>query len=115
MFKAATRNVYEVPGVRPATTSEVVASAVEMPSCATPLMYGVTRYEPIGAPPSSAGAVQLSRAWPTPAVATTLVGAPGLLVVRATGTVTVTGSVAGPTPAEFTAWTVNVYVWPGVS
>jgi hypothetical protein len=55
-------------------------------------------------PPLLAGAVQLTVAWPLPAVALTAVGAPG--VVR--GVTAAEGDEAGPVPARLLAVTLTV-------
>jgi hypothetical protein len=62
-------------------------------------------------PPSDDGAVQLTVACAFPAVALTLVGAPG----TAAGVTAVDGFDARPVPIELVAVTVNVYAVPFVS
>jgi hypothetical protein len=62
--------------------------------------------------PPFTGAVQLTVAWPSPAAATTLLGAPG--AVGALGVTAFEGLEAGPLPTEFVAVTVNVYAVPFV-
>lgn len=64
-----------------------------------------------GEPPSPAGAVQLTTAEPTPAVAVPMTGAPGTV----TGAVGVTSSEradSGPVPSVLIAATENVYAVP---
>ncbi len=63
------------------------------------------------APPFEAGAVQLTLAWPLPAVAVTPVGAPA----RPYGVTELDGADTGLVPAEFVAVTVNVYAVPVIS
>ena len=55
-------------------------------------------------PPFEVGAVQVTVAWPLPAVAVTLVGAPG----GAAGVTVLEAAEAGPVPAELVAVTVKV-------
>jgi hypothetical protein len=64
----------------------------------------VTVYPVIALPPLSAGAVQLTPAEAFPAVAVTLVGAPGTAI----GVTLLDAAEAGPSPAAFVATTVNV-------
>lgn len=71
-------------------------------------IYGVIVYPVMAKPPFDAGAVQLTLAWPLPAVATTFVGAPGTVP-------TLTAfewADSAPVPAVLIALTVNVYVDP---
>ena len=63
----------------------------------------------IGLPPL-AGAVQVTLADPLPAVAVTLVGAPG--GVGAVGVTALDCEDVGPVPTALVALTVNVYVAP---
>ena len=62
----------------------------------------------MGLPPSSAGGVQLTLADAFPAVAITLVGAPGGPV----GMTLFEAGEAGPVPAALVAVTANVYAVP---
>ena len=55
-------------------------------------------------PPLDVGAVQVTVAWPLPAVAATLVGAPG----AAAGVTLLEAAEAAPVPAELVAVTVKV-------
>jgi hypothetical protein len=55
-------------------------------------------------PPSEDGAVQLTAAWPSPAIALTPVGAPG----TAAGVTEFDGPEAGLSPIAFVATTVKV-------
>jgi hypothetical protein len=64
-------------------------------------------------PPSSLGAVQLTRAALDPPMAVTPVGAAG--PVMAVGTTAAEAADAGPDPLGFEACTVKVYDAPGVS
>ena len=75
---AVTVNVYAVPSVSPVTVA-VVAGGVPvtvLDAWAVLPTYGVTVYEVIAAPPLL-GAVQLTTAVPSPALAPIPVGAPG--------------------------------------
>jgi len=65
----------------------------------------------MAAPPLEAGAVHVTVACPFPAVALTLVGAPG----GAAGVTLLDGTEAGLLPAQLAAVTVKVYVVPLVS
>src|SRR5919204_3152647 len=76
-------------------------------------MYGVTVYPVIGLPPSSLGAVQLTRAALDPGVAVTPVGASG--AARARGVTGPDAAETGPEPAGLEACTLKVYCVPGVS
>ncbi len=55
-------------------------------------------YEVIDAPPVNAGAVNATEAWATPAVPTTLVGAPGAAAVTVKDLVTVVAALYEPLP-----------------
>ena len=105
-FVVITTTVYSVPFVSPVRTHDVAPNV----SHSAPPGVACAVYPVIGAPPSSAGGVQLIVAIPLPAVAVTAVGAPG----RPDG-VTVTGVDAGPSPSAFVATTVTVYSVPFVS
>ena len=65
----------------------------------------------MAAPPFEAGAVQLTVACASPAVAMTLVGAPGTVA----GVTAADGADAGPVPTTLAAVTVKVYAVPLVS
>ena len=67
----------------------------------------------IGEPPSD-GAVQVTTADASPAVALTLVGAAGT-VGAAVGVIELEAAEAGPVPTALAADTVNVYEVPSVS
>ena len=67
----------------------------------------------MGAPDD--GAVQLTLALPTPAVAVTLPGAVGTPGGGAVGVTAEDGALAGPVPTAFTAATVKTYGVPSVS
>jgi hypothetical protein len=67
----------------------------------------VTVYPVIDAPPSDAGALNVTVAWVLPATAEIAVGAPGT-VAGATGVTAFEGPLADPIPTEFVAVTVNV-------
>ena len=58
-------------------------------------------------PPSLAGAVQVTVACASPAVAVPMVGAPGA-VVTAVGVTELDAAEAGPVPTELVAFTVKV-------
>ena len=62
-------------------------------------------------PPSLAGAVQVTVAEESPAIAVTPVGAPGIVI----GVTALDAAETGPTPAGLVAVTVNVYVEPFTS
>ena len=64
-----------------------------------------------GEPPLDAGGLQDTDACESPAVATTLVGAPGT-VAGADGVTAFDAPDAGPVPTAFAAVTVNVYDVP---
>ena len=55
----------------------------------------------MGDPPVEVGGTQLMTAWPTPGVAVTVIGEPGVV----TGTTLVESDEAGPVPAAFVATT----------
>ena len=59
-------------------------------------------------PPSEVGSVQLTVAWPAPATAVPMVGAPGA-VSTAVGVTALECADAVPVPMTLTAATVNVY------
>ena len=64
----------------------------------------VTTYPEIGEPPVSVGAVQVTTARPSPAVALTVVGAPGTVA----GVIAVEAVEASEVPVTVVATTVNV-------
>ena len=99
-FIATTVKVYSVSLVRPVTVA-VVAPVV---SAVTPPGEEVTVYFVIAEPPLLVGAVHDTEASPLPAVAVTLVGAPG--TVR--GVTAFEASAASESPAVLVATTVNV-------
>jgi hypothetical protein len=101
-FVAVTVNVYAVPFARPVTVQGEVA---HVPVCPPD---EVAVYEVIAEPPSLAGAVKLTVAWPLPAVAVPIVGAPGALRTRTL----LDAADAALEPTEFTATTVKVYDVP---
>ena len=68
----------------------------------------------IGLPPSDPGAVQLTVADPSPAVAPTPLGAPGT-VAGATGVTALEAADSGPAPTLLIAATVKVYAVPLVN
>lgn len=74
---AATVNVYAVPLERPLTVT-LVARKTVFGVCASSPMYGVTMYEVMALPPF-AGALQVTVALSSPALAVTPVGAAGLV------------------------------------
>ncbi len=74
--------------------------------CAFEPMNGVTVYLVIVLPPLLVGAVQLTVADATPAVAVTPVGAPG--TPGPLGVTAFDGDEAGPSPVALVAVTVNV-------
>ena len=61
----------------------------------------------IGLPPSEVGAVQVTLAWASPAVAVTALGAPGT-ARGASGVTLFEAAEAGPLPMALAAVTVNV-------
>lgn len=100
-FVAVTVNVYAVPFVKPLTVAEVV-----LPLTVADTLPGdeVTVYDVIDAPPLEVGADQLTEACPLPAVAPTLVGAPGGPI----GVTMLEGDDAALVPAELVAVSVKV-------
>ena len=114
LFTAATVNVYSVFLERPVNVYEVEVDPVDCVVVVESLVVvAVTEYSVMLAPPSDAGAVQLTEAVPlvVPALAVTEVGASGAVVV-------VTLFEADeyvPVPAAFTAATWKVYVVPAES
>jgi hypothetical protein len=100
-FVAVTVNVYLTPFVKPVTVNGLAA-----PVAVSPPGDAVTVYEVIADPPFDAGALNVTVAWPFPAVAAPALGAPG--TVGGTDGVTVfDGADAGPVPTLFVAVTVN--------
>ena len=98
-FVAVTEQLYTVPFVSPVTTSgDAAPLALKAPQVAV--------YEVIGDPPLDAGGVKAIVACALPAVALTIVGAPG----TAAGVTLFDKDEAGPVPTAFVAFTVNVYV-----
>ena len=70
-------NVYASPSVRPPTSNRVASVFDGAPSTFVVVSCAVTVYETTGPPPFTAGTSQLTAATPSPAAATTVVGAPG--------------------------------------
>jgi len=96
---AVTMKVYAVPLARPPTViGEAGPLAVKPPG------DDVTVYDVIGVPPLERGGANATVACALPAVATTLVGAPG----NAAGATLFEGADAGPVPTAFVAVTVKV-------
>jgi len=81
---------------------------LDPPEAVTPPGVEVTVYEVIGLPPSDAGGLKLTVAWPLPAVAVAPVGAPGAVAAGAVGVTLFEGADSGPLPTLLVAWTVNV-------
>ena len=104
---AVTEEVYDVPFASPVTAALVPVTAKLADGAAG---VTITVYAVIALPPLLAGTVQLTAADPTPAVATTPVGASGTVI----GVTAADAWDAGPVPAAFTAATVNVYEVPFV-
>ena len=103
---ADTVNVYVVPFVRPGTVVEVAGGVPVTVTgvCAVVPMYGVTVYLVSVLPPLLVGAVQLTVAWPLPAVAVTPVGVPG----SPFGVTALDGDESGPVPFAVVADTLKV-------
>jgi hypothetical protein len=102
---AATVKVYAVAFAKPATAHGLAGQAVVAPpGCA------VMRKPVMGSPPVAAGAVKLTAADASPAMADTAVGAPGTVA----GVTAADGVDSGPSPALFVACTVTVYAVPFV-
>ena len=111
-FVADTLNVYVVPFVSPVTVVEVAGGLPVTVTgvCAVVPTYGVTVYLVSVLPPLLVGAIQLTVAWPLPAVAVTPVGAPG----RPFGVTALDADESGPVPFAVVADTLNVYAVPFV-
>jgi hypothetical protein len=104
-FVAVTENVYVVPLTSPVTViGEPLLEAVKPP------VLEVAVYVVIADPPLLAGAVNVIVAEPFPAVAETLVGAPGVVA----GVTEFEVAEAVLVPVAFVAVTVNVYAVPFV-
>ena len=103
---AVTVNVYVVPFVSP-----VIVNGDEPPVAVKPPVLEETVYIVIGELPSLAGALKVMVAWPLPAVAVPIVGAPGTVA----GTIELLGLEAMLVPTLLVAVTVNVYVVPLVN
>jgi hypothetical protein len=71
-----------------------------------PSGLAVTVYDVIGEPPSEAGAVQVTVACPSPAVALTSVGASGAVLLL--GVTAADGSLGAESPTALLATTVKV-------
>jgi hypothetical protein len=100
-FVAVTVNVYAVPLARPFTVIDVQGAA-QVP--VMPEGDDVAVNSVIAAPPFEAGALKLTLAWPLPAVAVPIVGAPGTVI----GVTLFDAAEGDPSPARFVAVTVNV-------
>ena len=89
--------------------SPVTVKEVAVPGPVAIILPGldVTVYPVIGEPPVDAGAVKLTVACASPAVAVPMVGAPGG-TGAATGVTVFEGDEAGPVPIELVAFTVKV-------
>jgi hypothetical protein len=87
--------------------SPVTVIAPPDPDAVCPPGEAVTVYEVIAAPPSEAGGANATVAWPFPAMAVTLVGAPGAIGVVPGKTVFDT---ADGTLSPSTLWAVTVNV-----
>jgi hypothetical protein len=85
----------------------VTATGLLAPVAVVPPGLAVTRYAVTGEPPFEDGATKLTDAAPSPAVATTFVGAPGW-VVAALGVTGLDGFEGEDLPAAFVAVTANV-------
>ena len=104
---AVTVNVYAVPLVRPVT---VMGDAVPATESAPGLE--VTVYPVITDPPSASGAVKVTLACPSPAVAIPIAGAGG--GVETSGVTLLDGADLALVPNALLAVTVNVYAVPSV-
>lgn len=82
-----------MPIVKPVTTI-----GLDEPEAANPPGLEVTVYEVINAPPVNAGTVNATEACATPAVPTTLVGAPGAAAATVKDLVTVVAALYEPLP-----------------
>ena len=61
--------------------SSVIVIGLDVPVAVIPPEEAITVYDVIALPPSDAGAAKDTVAWPLPAVADTLVGAPGAKMI----------------------------------
>ena len=105
---ATTTNVYAVPFVRPVTVAvRVVPPTVTV----APPGLAVTRYSVVSIPPVEDGAAQLTIACALPAIAVTLVDAPGTVA----GVTTLDALEDAPAPTALIPTTVKVYAVPLVS
>ena len=100
LLVAVTVNVYAVPLVSPVTVA--VRSPLDQ-LAVWPLGLAVTLYPVIAEPPSEDGALQATVDWLWPAVAETLVGAPGTVA----GVTELDALDDAPVPILFVAATVN--------
>jgi hypothetical protein len=91
--------------VNPVTTHGLPGQVAVLPAG-----EDVTVYEVMAAPPSLAGGVKLTLAWPSPAVAEAPVGAPG----AEAGVTAVEALDSAELPWLLVACTVNVYAVPSV-
>ena len=99
-FVAVTVKVYAVPLVRP-----VIVIGDSPPDAVNPPVFEVTVYDVIVALPSLPGGLNVIVAWPFPAVAVPIVGAPGTVA----GEIELLAFDAVLVPTAFVAVTVNVY------
>jgi hypothetical protein len=116
---ARTRKLYAVPLVRPLMVAlrAVPGIALSVRRTVPVPLRTCTSYSVMAAPPVLAGAAQLTTAEVFPAVASTLLGAPGAVTVgaAAAGVTVLDGADSGLVPVAFTARTVNLYDVPLLS
>src|ERR1700687_6325179 len=105
LLTAATVNVYAVPSARPVTVWVVAVELKVVEVWAVAPMYGVAVYAVTGLPPLPTGALQLTVACASPAVADTPVGASGRV---AGGTALETPAAPTPTALVAVTWIVKV-------
>jgi hypothetical protein len=111
---ATTVNVYGTPLFKPLTVALVgttVLPAGAVTVALPPAGDELTTYEVMALPPLDAGAVHETEACELPAVATTLVGAPGA-VAPVDGVTLFESADAGPVPMSVVAVTEKLYVLP---
>ncbi len=82
----------------------VTVIGLDAPAPVFPPGFEVAVYPVIGLPPSEAGGVKATVAWPLPAVALPMVGAPG----TPAGVTLFDAADAGPLPTALAAFTVKV-------
>jgi len=109
LFVAVTLQLYFQPLVRPVTVIGLTVVPVFVTGAKLPVTQDAV-YLLMVAPPLEAGAVKATLAWPEPAVAAPIVGAPGT-VTAATG-VTSTPLENRLSPTLLVAFTVQVYLVP---